>query len=115
MGVVASADDTGTGTAHGCSGDAGSTVTLTVNPDGIEPHGGCVQLTGIPRLRVVNNTNGFGQAGSTVVVSMRGLPVLSVARGASMMYPAPIGTYLAVGQHHGSCTCGSGVDLWVLP
>ena len=113
----ASADDTGTGTAHGCGGRPGQTVTLIANPDGFAPSLGCVRGRRAQRLRVVNNTNGFDQAGETITLRMRGLPVIIVPRGKSATYPKPISTYLAPAQHHGTCSCGSELTfvIWVLP
>jgi hypothetical protein len=113
----ATADYTGSATAHGCGQSATPIVTLTVNPDGLAPSLGCVRLKPGQRLRIVNNTDGFGQHGKTVTVTMRGLPTISIARGKSMEYAKPISAYLAAGQHYGSCSSepGSQFDLWVLP
>jgi hypothetical protein len=113
----ASADYTGSATAHGCGHSAAPIVTLIVDPDGLAPSLGCVRLKPGQRLRVVNNTDGFGQHGKTVTLAMRGLPTISIARGKSIEYARPISAYLAAGQHYGSCSSepGSQFDLWVLP
>jgi hypothetical protein len=112
----ATADYTSSGTAHGCGHSAAPVVTLIVNPDGLAPSLGCLRLKSGQRLRVVNNTDGFGQHGETVTLAMRGLPTINIARGKSMEYARPISAYLAVGQHYGSCSCepGSHFALWVL-
>jgi hypothetical protein len=115
---LASPDYSGSGTAHGCGPDpSASVVTLTVNPDGLTPSLGCVQLSPGQRLRFVNNTNGFGQTGKTVTLAMRGLPTLTIPIGKSATYAEPIGSYLAAGQHYGTSTSepGSHYDVWVLP
>jgi len=104
---LASADYLGTDTAHGCGRQNGPIVTMTVNPDGIAPSLGCVQMGGEQRLRIVNNTNGFGYQGQTIRMSVRGLPTLTVPRGTSWTSPEPISSRLAAGQHFGTCTCGS--------
>jgi hypothetical protein len=113
----ASAGYTGSGTAHGCGRITAPIATLTVNPDGLAPSLGCFQLKPGQRLRVVNNTDGFGQHGEAVTLALRGLPTITVARGKSIEYPRPISAYLAVGQHYGSCSSepGSQFELWVLP
>jgi hypothetical protein len=87
---------------------------MTVNPDGFAF--GCVQLRPGQRLQVKNNTNGYNQPGTTLTMTMRGLPPLRLARGATLGYPEPISSYLAAGQHYGSCTCapGSHWDVWIL-
>ena len=115
-GSVASADYTGSGTAHGCGPSVDSIVTLTFNPDGPTPSLGCVQLRPDQRLRVVNNTAGFGQQGRTITVAMRGLPTISIARGRSYEYAKPISAYLAVGQHYGTWSSDprGRFVLWVL-
>jgi hypothetical protein len=113
---VASADYAGSGTAHGCGPEIGAILTVTVEPDGLRPSLGCLQLKPGQRLRVVNNTNGYGQRGSPVSLKMRGLPTISVLPGRSAEYPKPISAYLGVGQHYGTCSSepGSRFDLWVL-
>jgi hypothetical protein len=114
---LATADYAGSGTAHGCGPEPGlRVVSLTVNPDGLTPSDGCVQLTPGQRLKVVNKTNGFGQSGKTVALAMRGLPTMTIAPGASAAYPEPISSYLATGQHYGTCSSepGSTFDLWLL-
>lgn len=113
---VASADYTGSGTAHGCFPEIGTILTLTVDPDGLRPSQGCLQLKPGQRLRVVNYTNGYGHRGLPVTLTMRGLPIISVMPGRSVQYPKPITAYLGVGQHYGTCSSepGSGFDLWVL-
>jgi hypothetical protein len=79
---------------------------------------GCVQIGGKQRLRIVNNTNGFGYQGETIRMSVRGLPTLTVPRHTSVTFPEPISSRLAVGQHFGTCTCGSegpwGFVVWVI-
>jgi hypothetical protein len=102
-----SADYSGTNTAHGCGRQNGPIVTMTVNPDGIAPSLGCVQIGGAQRLRIVNNTSGFGYKGETIRMSVRGLPALTVQRHTAWTSPEPISSSLAVGQHFGTCTCGS--------
>ena len=118
LGGLASPDYTGTGTAHGCAPQPGTTLSLTANPDGFQPNLGCVALRPGQRLEVKNNTNGFGQVGASITMSMRGLPSIRVARGETVAYPKPISSYLAPGQHYGICACPPGnanFDLWVLP
>jgi hypothetical protein len=104
---LASADYLGTDTVHGCGRQNGLIVTMTVNPDGIAPSLGCVQIGGEQRLRIVNNTNGFGYQGETIRVTVRGLPTLTVPRDTPWTSPEPISSRLAVGQHFGTCACGS--------
>jgi hypothetical protein len=107
----ATPDTTFTGTAHGCTGQVGATVTLTANPDGFAPNLGCVGIRSSQRLRIVNNTNGYGQTGKTITVGVRGLPTLTIPPGSSATYAASIGSYLAPGQHFGTCSCGPHVDF----
>jgi hypothetical protein len=114
---LASADYTGTGTAHGCLGEKGSAiVTLTANPDGMQPNGGCIQVAHGQRIRIVNNTSGFEQVGAPMTVMMRGLPTITIGVAKSYTYPKSISAYLAPGQHFGTCTCepGSQFDIWPL-
>ncbi len=40
-------------------------------------------------------------------MSVRGLPTLTILRNTAWTSPEPISTRLAVGQHFGTCTCGS--------
>lgn len=118
VGGLASPDYTGTGTAHGCRPQPGTTLSLTADPDGFLPNLGCVQLRPGQRLEVKNNTNGFGQVGASITMSMRGLPSIRLQRGEAASYSKPISDYLAPGQHYGVCACPEGsenFEIWVLP
>jgi hypothetical protein len=80
---------------------------MTVNPDGIAPNLGCVQVGDGQRLRIVNNTSGFGYQGETIRLTVPGLPAVTVPRHAAWTSPEPISSRLAVGRHLGTCSCGS--------
>jgi hypothetical protein len=88
---------------------------MTVNPDGVEPNLGCVVLTAGQDLRVSNSTNGFGQPGETITISVRGLPTETIAKGHTVTYPRPPADVLAPGQHFGVCSSepGSQIDIWI--
>lgn len=100
--------------AGACPRATAAQVVIDVNPDTPAPR--CVIVSTLDHLKVVNTSNTYGQRGATVTVTWSRYPARTLPIGASTLYPAAFGTYLAPGVHflHLSLYQGSGgAEIWL--
>jgi hypothetical protein len=103
--------------SRGCGPAAAAPmVTFEVDPDGTHPE--CLIVNSTQRLRVVNNTNGFGQRGSRIVINFARFPARTVSPGTSTTFDQPFGDYYAVGEHlvrisTAGSTAQAGIIIWL--
>ena len=112
--TAASADYSGSGTAHGCeTAGNGQIITIVLNPDGAAPL--CIRVRASQRLRIVNSMIAVlhGQA-REAHISARGLPVVTIPVGQALLIDRPVGDYLSPGQHFIQYTSDGGTfDIWL--
>jgi hypothetical protein len=81
-----------------CAGPAGPVAIIEVNPDTPAPR--CLVVRPSQRLKVVNTTNRFGFAGTSVIVTFGPWPSRTLAVGDSVTFDPPVGEVFAPGLHH---------------
>ncbi|MEJ7629741.1 MAG: hypothetical protein WKF54_09135 [Nocardioidaceae bacterium] len=87
-------------------------MVLTINPDTPAPR--CAFVTADQRLRVVNSTDRFNQAGKTITIRFPPFPPRVLEIGATTTFDRPFGAYLAPGVHDLRCSFPSGGgEIWL--
>lgn len=80
-----------------CSSRWPRVIVIDMNPDTPAPR--CVSASAGNIIEVVNRTDGFGQHGHSMTISWASFPPVTLRPGQSAIFDAPVGSYLAPGDH----------------
>ena len=98
-----------------CGAADGALVTVVANPDTPAPR--CLIVTANQRLRVVNDSNGFGQPGKPMTVRFAGFALRAVP-GEATLFDRPLGELIAPGVHYIRISLypgTGGAEVWLKP